>query len=564
MKRFLYKEMLLASFRERKARRIQFDPNVTVVRGENETGKSCLIKSLLRTFGAEPARVHPGWDDADVRSFVRFEIDGTTYGLLRHGKSYAAFGPNEEVLGRFQSVTKELGPFLADLLGFNLKLLSREGELVSPPPAYYFLPYYMDQDVSWAEPWAAFARLGQFPKWKSSVIQYHAGIRGNDYYEAKAVKTEAEKAKNEARRRREGLDQVYQKLATEFPPAQFNTDFSAYRAEMEELLHQCDLLRKDEESFKGRVLELRTIRGALKAQLEITEQARAEAEKDYEFAVNTETEEVECPTCGAHYSNSFAERFSIAVDEDRCGSLALELSERLAEVDAKLAAEVECAEVVCGKLQEIERLLALREGEVTLGDLVRQAGRNELGAVVCESIAEAQKEEGDQAVKMADADARMKQIDSRTRRKEVNGLYEAKTRTFLNQLDVRTVKDKSIRKVDARIDSTGSELPRALLASNMAFLHVIASYGSAAFAPIVIDSPNQQDQDPEHLSKMLAFIKSERPAGSQLILALVDPGNVAYGGHDVVLDRKLSLLSEQEFSQVAPELQHLVNAALKA
>jgi predicted ATPase len=83
MKSFIFKEMLLASFLEKKARRIRFDPKMTIIRGGNETGKSSLIKSIFRTFGAEPAKVHSKWIDADVRSVIRFEVDGTLFALLQ-------------------------------------------------------------------------------------------------------------------------------------------------------------------------------------------------------------------------------------------------------------------------------------------------------------------------------------------------------------------------------------------------------------------------------------------------------------------------------------------------
>lgn len=134
MSNFIFKEMLLASFTERKARRIQFDPKVTIIRGDNETGKSSLIKSLVRTFGAEPAKVHPKWLEADVRSVVKFEVDAIPYAILRHGNSFAVFDGNGTALGQFQSVTRDLAPFLAKLFNFGLRLPDREGAFVALPP----------------------------------------------------------------------------------------------------------------------------------------------------------------------------------------------------------------------------------------------------------------------------------------------------------------------------------------------------------------------------------------------------------------------------------------------
>jgi hypothetical protein len=42
----------------------------TVVLGENDTGKSCLIKSIYSAFGADPAKINPTWVDAKVDMLV--------------------------------------------------------------------------------------------------------------------------------------------------------------------------------------------------------------------------------------------------------------------------------------------------------------------------------------------------------------------------------------------------------------------------------------------------------------------------------------------------------------
>jgi len=563
MKTLLFKEMLLASFREKKARRILFDPKVTVVRGNNETGKSSLIKSIFRTFGAEPAKVHPRWIDADVRSVLRFEIDGASFALLRHGDFFAAFDSQGKLVGRFQSVTKDLAPFLAGLFNFGLRLPTREGVFIPLPPAYYFLPFYMDQDISWANPWSGFAGLEQFPNWKRGVIEYHAGIRGNSFYEAQADKLEAEGGLKTVRRRREGRQEVYSSLSERFVGAQFDVNFSAYMVEVDELLKQCEVLRRREEKFKVQISELWNQRQSLKTQLDITIHARDESRKDYDHAGDLAEDEVACPTCGAHYSNSFAERFAIAVDEDHCAGLALKLKDELANIEQEMAAVTENSKKVVEELAAIERLLAKREGEIALGDLIQQAGRAELREVMTKDIEGLESEEGRQSAKIDAAAKRMKQLDSAAQRRDVNGYYEERMRAFLNALDVHSVQEKAIKKVVGVLRDTGSELPRALLASQVAFFHTIEKYGSAALAPLVIDSPNQQDQDNKHLDRILRFIKDQRPPNTQLILGLVDAPGIDFGGTEIKLETKYSLLQESEFADVGAEIQHLVDAALK-
>lgn len=561
MKSFCFREILLASFKEKKARRITFDPQVTVVRGANETGKSSLIKSLFRTFGAEPAKVHPRWKQAEVRSLVRFDVSGLSYALLRHGDHYALFDATGKLLERFQRVTSELAPSLARLFGFGLRLPDRYGQFVILPPAYYFLPSYMDQDGSWGDQWSGFARLRQFSNWKKGVIEYHAGIRGNEFYEAQATKLDAEADANKVVRRREGLQEVYTSLRERFDAAQFDVDFRSYRAELDELLTNCEQLRRREEKFKQRVTDLRNERQALQTQLDITSHAREEALQDYAFA-GDHGDVINCPTCGAGYDNSFTERFGIAMDEDNCASLIVRLTEEVADIDEKLDHELRESKKVTEEVLAIERLLARKEGELALDDLLRQEGRRELREVMQRDIASLETREGELRVKAEAAKKRMRQLDGKDRRKDVNDFFYEKMKSFLGALDVNSVSEAACKRVDAVIGDTGSELPRALLAYKLAFLHTAQKFGASVPSLLVIDSPNQQDQDTGHLGRILAFLRDNQPAGVQLVLGLVETADVVFPGKLIELNQRYSLLDESEFAEVGEEVEHFVGLAL--
>lgn len=562
MKSFCFREILIASQSERKARRIAFHPKVTLIRGENETGKSSLLKTIFRTFGAEPTKVHPSWQAANPRSLVRFDVNGISFAILRHRESFAVFDAKGSLLKRFHKVTSGLGPYVASLVGFGLRLPDRTGKFVVLPPAYYFLPFYMDQDGSWTRQWAGFARLEQFANWRKGVVEYHAGIRGNEYYETQAVKFEAEAEAADAMRRREGLEAVYGSLGKRFEAAQFDVDFSAYQGEVGDLLNQCNRLRDREETFKARLSELQNHRQSLVTQLAITLNAREEAAKDYSF-VQEHGDDVQCPTCGAAYDNSFTERFSIAMDEDHCAGLIVRLEEEIREVDRRIEGVLESAKTVSEEIIAIERLLARKEGEIALGDLIRQEGRRELRDVMRSDLSALETREGEAHVKAKDAEKRMKRFDGKERRKEVNTYFADTMAAFLGRLDVLSVQD-AFPSVDSTYQGTGSELPRALLAYKLGFLRVAEKFSSVVPAPLVIDSPNQQDQDHSHLESLLKFIRDQRPDNTQLVLGLVGSAGVDFGGSEIVLDRDRSLLIGEEFDSVSEEIQRYVDVALEA
>ncbi|MGR9346255.1 hypothetical protein ACU8NW_16765 [Rhizobium leguminosarum] len=59
---------------------------------------------------------------------------------------------------------------------------------------------------------------------------------------------------------------------------------------------------------------------------------------------------------------------------------------------------------------------------------------------------------------------------------------------------------------------------RAVLAYHLAFMKTVFQFSSALTAPMVIDSPNQQDQDATNVAAMIALILSTRPNSGQTIL----------------------------------------------
>src|SRR5687767_11737533 len=124
-----FQSCLLVSHKERRARRIVFHPTATVLKGSNDTGKSSIVKSLYQTLGADPAEQHPRWKAASVVSLLTFTLEGETFHAYRKGGTYALFR-DTDLLGVYRSVTNELGPTLAELLDFQLKLPDRNGQMV--------------------------------------------------------------------------------------------------------------------------------------------------------------------------------------------------------------------------------------------------------------------------------------------------------------------------------------------------------------------------------------------------------------------------------------------------
>lgn len=555
MKKFVLSEIMLLSTTEKKAKRVKFNNRRTLIYGGNGTGKSCLIKSIYKTFGAASSKDHPIWKDLNPISFIRFKVDGIKYSILKDGKYYAVFNKEDEIIGSYQSVTNDLGPFLADLFDFKIKLPNQKNELITPPPAFLFLPFYIDQDISWQKNWSSFGQLQQIKSYREPIALYHTGLRPNEYYQTKGEIDNYSAVINELESERRILKSVLNKVKGKITKVDFNINIEKFKEEIKELLIECETLKTIQEKLKSKLVDYYNYRISIESQLVIAKNALNETRKDYDYATRIIVDDfVDCPTCGAHYENSFVERFEIAKDEGRCKELIVELTRELIEIDDKIEKENAAYNKNNVEVLNIESLLEKKKGEIKLKDLIDNAGRIELKTVFEENSINITQSIYENAIEQKKLQDILKTLNDKKRREEIMNLYKKFMKQYLLELDVRTLKENSYKKINTSIPETGSALPRALIAYYFSIFQVMKKYTSSAFCPIIIDSPNQQAQDLGHIDKILEFINLNQPEETQLILGIEELYNVDFNCDIIELKEKGSLLQKDEYKDVNNEL----------
>ncbi|WP_213618108.1 AAA family ATPase [Paenibacillus sp. J22TS3] len=562
MKKLILKKITLLSLLEKKARQIQFHPKITIIQGDNHTGKSSLLKSIYWTFGAEAAHTHPKWQGADVISVVNFTINEEEYSILRKKDFFAVFDKNENLLGNFTKITDGLAPYLGDLLNYRIKLNNRQNTLVTPPPAYFFLPFYIDQDVSWKENWAAFTNLSQLSNWRNNIVNYHTGIKPNEYYLINAKIENISKDIDVLDDKRKVSKNVLSKLIEQFNELIIDIDLEAFKEEINEMLQQYKSLKDKGDILRKNIVDLNNHKIHIQTQIDIVNKALKELRLDYDFAME-QLDTVDCPTCGHTYENSFAERFAIAKDEDRCQELLIKMQEDLREIDEKVNKEYAIYNENSAEATRIKDLLDRKQGEVKLKDLIQNEGKKELKTILQGEIDEitGQINSLDTEIKSLKED--LKTYEDKKRQKTIKERYLQNMHYYLNKLEVHTMQEKSYKSITSKIKETGSGLPRALLAYCFSILNVMSMYSTSTFCPIIIDSPNQQDQDPENLSKMIKIILQEPPANSQIILGLVELGDVQFEGDIIELTERYSLLNKDNYEQMSAYVRNLYDKGLE-
>ncbi|WP_165071224.1 hypothetical protein [Paludisphaera rhizosphaerae] len=561
MKKFVLKELILLSLKEEKARRVEFDSQVTLVKSKrNGRGKSCLIKSIYGSLGATAGKVQDSWKHAKVITLVSIEVEGRLHRILRSGKSFALFDADDSFVRKYTGITKGFGPFLANLLDFRLQLLSNENELLVPPPAYMFLPFYIDQDTGWSKPWNAFERLSQFQRWQVPVAEYHTGIRPNRYYIAQG---EAKKFQEELKaptQRRDVLKGIQLDLEAQMKVADFSIDVEAYREELRELLVVCDELKKMQDAIKEELVALYNNKTVTEAQIVIAKDAISQVRSDYRYASSGERDDhVSCPTCGVEYTNSFAERFAIALDEERCAQFLDDLNGDLDKIDADIASANQKYGDLNTKVLRANELLSTKQGQVELRDIIESEGRKNVQQILRRDILLVQGEIDRAEKEIEDRKAIMNAATSKGRTKSIMDDYREFLGRFLLHLDCHNAPESMTKKIYSTINATGSNLPRVLLAYFFSILSVMDKQLPGSLCPIIIDTPNQQEQDTVNRDRIYNFIKEFRPPAAQLILALVDQGDVDLGGKVIELHEKNSLLNQAEFEEHSPRMTRLLS-----
>ncbi len=505
MKSLRFQKLYLRSELEKSARIAEFDQTKTVIIGENDTGKSCLIKSIYSAFGADAYKVNANWQSLKVDLLLEFTVDLIAYRVLRSGSFFGLFNGEGQRIWDGTGIVLGIGPRIAELLDFKLTLQDRSGEQVVPPPAYCFLPFYVDQDIGWLKTWSSFASLQMFESlYKRDVAYFHAGLLPNEYYIAKGIKLEAERAKGELRVEQRALDRAGKRLqARDRKTLRFDLVPGEFGWQIDALLSECQDLQYKQDAVQRVLSELSSKRAALVEQKELASNALAELDADYEFLQRQQTRKSCVQRVEQLTPMTFQINSALSHTSKFCRALLIEVQLEFEIVDQQIAVERSKLELFAEEIMRINALLDERRGDVRLRDLIE--GESE--RLIDETLAN---ENRDLGTKIGELDVQsnvaaetMKSYHGHKFQKPIKDRYFSSMKSFVADLKVPNLSERNYKRIDCTINETGSDLPRALLAYYLAFIHTMRYSTNSSLCPLIIDTPVQQDQDAENATRMI-------------------------------------------------------------
>lgn len=574
MKSLVFRELWILSKAEKAGINLSLGPNVNLLIGENDVGKSTLIKSIYYCLGADTPQINNTvWKKANPIYCVKFEVAGKAYHVVRDEKYFGVFDADKRFISRHTNIggANGIAKFMNKLLGFDIELERQaDGKLGIAGPAFYFLPFYVDQDEGWSTSWSSFVGLKQFSSYRKLMLDYHLGVRPQSYYDAKKREIELQEQLNGIQGERLSMQAARNSVEKRKVRTQVDLDPTAFRAELEAVVDQYNGIYAQQQGVLSRLKEIRNQRNAVDTELDVLRKAISELEADYRYSESSETPDVVgCPTCGTEFCNSFVERFGILDDIDHCHALVDQWLKKSSDITVQLQQVEDEYKQVSSQLQEVEATLARKKENVTLSELIASEGMKEMISTLNTDIQEMLSREEGINNQLSENAAGLK-VDS-TRKNEIVTWYKARMKEYLNALNVGVLSEDDYKALDKQIknNALGSDLPRALLAQYFAFLSTMNQFNSFVLCPMLIDSPFQQEQDPTNRKAILDFIVSKKLPDQQMILATVSVDEFAANTqlddatrHE--LDCKLSVLRKDSFSSVCAEIEQMHFEALKS
>jgi hypothetical protein len=440
-------------------------------------------------------------------------------------------------------------------LNFELVFSNRDGEPEVPPPAYAFLPFYVDQDNGWRQALESFDTRGQYKSFRKDVIEFHSGIKPNAFYELQAKKRVCSVVRADLLRDRAVVEKAIEKLKLHpvFTGLELNED--EHEEAIDRLLNHLKDLRLYRQKRAKELADTVDERVIVKDQLSVALLASQELSQDFLLATTIDDTEILCPTCGTSHSNDFANRFSILNDQEACREFINSSYDRLQDLSEQvllIESDMRRSDEIMAKITED---LAERKGDITLKEIIQAEGQRSAAMLFDSQIKEIDTSIQTQNSQIKQIDKDLKILSDRNRKKEIESYYAQHMLEYLKEVDVSNIDTISVSKIVNKIRDTGSDQPRAVLAYYLALVKTIHRFSSSLTAPMVIDSPNQQDQDTTNVVSMLNLIFSSRPENGQTIL-----GTVSLYDQDVLdaavitLSHKSSVLTAEEYETVYHEI----------
>jgi len=532
MRSLIFDQLSVRSSSQRLANQFVFSKTLNLITAkDNSVGKTTLVKLLYWTFGCE-VFFDTTWESIDCESFVKFHIGADNFLVSRY-KDQIFFRDCNGESKVYNKITGEYSEQLASILGFNLLLPNRvSGELEAPPPAFYFLPYYIDQKRSWAKALDNFDKLSQYANWQENTLKYHVGLIGEDYFEIEhAILAENEK-KGEHNVKITNYEAAVQVVESIVPRNETVIDEKMLTIAVDSLKHKMQTLTSEQESLFVKIAEYTDELTFLEQQKTLSLALVEEISKDYSFSVeNVSNDWIECPLCGVIHNNSITSRASILADKNQSQQQIRTIETKISKVTTKLDGLKDRQDILKEEISDLNKQFRLNGGGEDFVGYISGIASNAIQSKVQEKI----------SVEVVEVNSIEKEIKAKKNEqkalmapKDRKSIYSNFLKYLVRYLEKLDAKNINLSKVKTPMDYSAiqkeggaAEGSRAMFAYYLAIYSTIKDKPNSSIAPITVDTPNQHEQSHINYSKIVdLIINSISSDDTQLFLCAMENSDI--------------------------------------
>ena len=555
MKEMYFDNILIADIVEKTAHFHKFEKGVNVVTSQdNHVGKSSLLKSLYFAMGAE-VDFDNVWNKNTKLYVVEFYIDEIKFSMARWQKAFAFFRETELILTT-KSVSRELARKFEKIFSFAVYMANKKTNKIElAPPAFTFMPYYIDQDKGWSGLYESFSNIDQYKKSdRIKSLYYHLGIYTRSTVELMAkrdtLKDKIEQLKEEEEKSRITIESLYAEIQNLLPADSIE--------ELEKNLiipkERISLLVSRIGETRNKIQSLETALYQHEHQLEVIQEYRKIKNG---VSVREDRDKIHiCPKCGYSFDeeiysivrsnyNLQNEDYMYKQIEQIISSIASEL-EKYKENYVNLMDELKQQEQAYDEKQDSYEVYLRQRG---LQDSVRHF-TEQLGENVYE-----QEEHGKEIKKIN------KEIRKLPNKKEVEENYIENVRLNIIKLDAWNSAYEGNIKLLKPIKAQGTLENKIILAQMIGLFQTMQYFRTNTILfPLVVDSPRAKEASHTSSKDILKLI-FEMDNLPQVILATMDysdfENEMKRRAKVTVLFEKRKLLNGDTYREYQSEIEEL-------
>lgn len=531
MKSLRFNQLLVLSNSTKSANQFEFSKKLNLIQAtDNSVGKSTLLKLIFWGLGCEP-ELDTTWTAQDCKTIVDFEIGSNKFRVLRY-KNQISIRENDLELEEYQKITGEYSVRFAGIVDFKALLPNQStGIIETPPPAFYFLPFYIDQKRSWAKAWDNFDNLGQYKNWKSTIIRYHVGLLTPEHFEIESEKSDKKQNQKKIETAVSKIETAIEVVEAFIPQAvQTVTAIKEINKITDSIKEDLKILQQSQEKLLNELAIYTADKTYLTQQQVMTEKLIVELDKDYLFTVeNIEEEEIECPLCGVIHENSILNRASIMTDKAQAENQLNVILDELNKVEKKILINDQNLVSARSQIDEINHKYVIEEegyDKVDFHKIIESiAGKSIKESVTLEKVLKQSE------IKQINDDIKeltkgQKELITSEQIESINNTFDSILSRYIKMLDAEAV---NLSEINSPLDYNkiikeggAAESARAILAYYLTVFTMVEKHGNEIKSPLVIDTPNQQEQSHTNYDKIVALLTSDFLDGTQVIMSAME------------------------------------------